>query len=404
VYRNLFAERGLADADIQAKVNRAYHQLFHGASQDEAVMVSAGQNAQGPLAYVLDVGNGDIRSEGMSYGMMIAVQMDQKQDFDALWNWAKTFMYIADASHPVHGYFAWQMRADGTAIDEMPAPDGEEYFATALLFAAHRWGNGAGVYDYGAEAQRLLTDLRHRKPINGIVNGSRTTTAVALFNPKHKMVRFTPDTGNFETNGDHTDPSYHLPAFYEAWALWGPPADREFWGQAAQASRDHFVCTTHPQTALSPDFSKFDGAPKAASWDKNTVNFRYDAWRTAMNWAMDFAWWSKDPRQVELSNRLLDFFAGQGEAYASNYQLDGTPTNQDHALGLVSTNATAALAATTPNAWRFVDALYSAAPDGQMALLQWDAVHAVAAARERQLPRVCARPVGDRPGLALPVY
>lgn len=29
-------------------------------------------------AYILDTGNDDIRSEGMSYGMMICVQMDKK--------------------------------------------------------------------------------------------------------------------------------------------------------------------------------------------------------------------------------------------------------------------------------------------------------------------------------------
>jgi oligosaccharide reducing-end xylanase len=38
------------------------------------------------------------------------------------------------------------MRPDGTAIDEMPAADGEEYFAMALLFAERRWGAGEGMY------------------------------------------------------------------------------------------------------------------------------------------------------------------------------------------------------------------------------------------------------------------
>ena len=28
----------------------------------------------------------DVRSEGMSYGMMITVQLDKKAEFDALWN------------------------------------------------------------------------------------------------------------------------------------------------------------------------------------------------------------------------------------------------------------------------------------------------------------------------------
>lgn len=361
-HRNAFAELGKPAEDVRHKIERAYQQLFHGSLEDEAVMFASGSNMRGPLAYILDVGNDDIRSEGMSYGMMIAVQLDRKRDFDSLWNWAKTYMQVSREDHPVSGYFAWKMRKNGTAVDEMPAPDGEEYFALALLFAAHRWGSGIGIYDYEEEARALLSNMRNRKPITGLVNGDRRTTGVALFNSEHKMVRFTPDTANFETNGDFTDPSYHLPAFYELWAKWGPEADRGFWAEAAQASRDFFVKVTHPVTALSPDYANFDGTPKAASWDANTATFRYDAWRTAMNWGVDAVWWAKDPRQTELSNKLLRFFSEQGARYPSTYQLDGTPTNQDHSLGLVAANAVAALAASDPVAPRFVDALYAQEP------------------------------------------
>jgi oligosaccharide reducing-end xylanase len=254
------------------------------------------------------------------------------------------------------------MRADGTAIDEMPAPDGEEYFATALLFASQRWGDGDGIYDYRREALNLLDAMKNRVEITGTVNGNRKTTGVALFHPEKKMVRFTPDTQNFQVNGDHTDPSYHLPAFYELWARWAPAADRDFWADAARTSRDFFVTVTHPRTALAPDFANFDGTPKAASWDAHTVDFRYDAWRTAMNWSVDAAWWAKDPRQTTLSNRLLAFFDALGPSYPHVFTLDGQPMNEGPALGLVAMNAVAALAATDPRAWRFVERLYAASP------------------------------------------
>jgi len=32
------------------------------------------------------------------------------------------------------------------------APDGEEYFATALIFAAKRWGDGAAPLNYSVQA------------------------------------------------------------------------------------------------------------------------------------------------------------------------------------------------------------------------------------------------------------
>jgi oligosaccharide reducing-end xylanase len=58
-----------------------------------------------------------------------------------------------------------------------------------------------------------------------------------------------------------TDPSYHLPAFYELWSRWGPKEDREFWKRAAETSRAFFVKTTNPETGLAPSYANFDGSP-----------------------------------------------------------------------------------------------------------------------------------------------
>lgn len=362
VHRNLFVERGLDDKDVQSKVKAAYKQLFHGDKDTETIMYAVKSNKNGPMAYIKDIGSGDIRSEGMSYGMMIALQMDEKEDFDAIWNWARTYMYHGDETHPDHGYFSWQMNEDGTPMDVNPAPDGEEYFAMALYFAANRWGNGKGIFNYKAQADGILTDMVHREDITGNVNGDKGTTITRLMNTDTHMVRFTPNTSNFAANSDHTDPSYHLPSFYELWALWGPEQDKAFWKRAAQVSRDFFVTVTHPQTGLNPDYASFDGKPVAASWDKNTVDFRYDAFRTAMNWSMDCAWWAKDiDRQEELSNRIQAFFQKQGiDNYKATYTLNGRSTAPHRSTGLGAMNATASLCASTPNAWRFVDELWKA--------------------------------------------
>lgn len=42
------------------------------------------------MAYIEDTGNNDARTEGMSYGMMLCVQLDMKEEFDRIWKWAKT--------------------------------------------------------------------------------------------------------------------------------------------------------------------------------------------------------------------------------------------------------------------------------------------------------------------------
>jgi len=360
-YRNLFGEAGHSKKQIQTKIDAAYQQLFHGDPQTQSVYFATGKNANGPLAYITDWNNHDVRTEGMSYGMMISVQLNHKAEFDALWNWARTYMYISDPKHPSYGYFSWSSKTDGTPNEETPAPDGEEYFVMSLYFASARWGNGPGIYDYKGQADQLLTNMRHREIISGPTKfGTRTVGPET--EEIHKMIRFVPgvERGNF------TDPSYHLPAFYELWARWGPPADRQFWAEAAEASRKFFVQTTNPETGLAPDYANFDGTPMKTRFPQSAI-FGYDAFRVASNWSVDWTWWQKAPEEQVLSDRIQKFFLSQGiDNYGDQYTLDGKELEKIHAPGLVATNAVASLAATGPQAKQFVDVLWNApVPSGQ---------------------------------------
>jgi len=55
------------------------------------------------------------------------VQMDMKNEFDRVWKWARTYMYMEDGYNK--GYFAWSCKTTGEKNDLGPAPDGEEFFA-----------------------------------------------------------------------------------------------------------------------------------------------------------------------------------------------------------------------------------------------------------------------------------
>jgi oligosaccharide reducing-end xylanase len=357
-YPDLFVEAGHSRAETEAKIDQAFQQLFHGDPETEAVYFPAGTNGNGPLAYVSDIANHDARTEGMSYGMMIAVQLNHKAEFDALWNWARTYMYISSPHHPSQGYFSWSCKVSGEPNDETPAPDGEEYFVMALYFAGNRWGNGAGIYDYKAQADELLTAMRHRTRRTGETRfGVRTVGAEV--NEEAKMIRFTPVAGK----SDFTDPSYHLPAFYELWARWGPAADRKFWAEAAQVSRDFFERTTNAKTGLNPDYANFDGTPHPIAWNPRAGDFSFDSWRTQSNWSVDWSWWGKDVRERELSDKLQAFFESKGmETYGCQFTLDGKQLDDRHAQGLTAVNAEASLAATNPRSKKFVEALWNTPP------------------------------------------
>jgi oligosaccharide reducing-end xylanase len=361
-YRNLFAEAGHSPREISAKIDSTFQQLFHGNPETQAVYFPVGKNAQGPLAYLTDWNNHDVRTEGMSYGMMISVQLDKKAEFDALWNWAKTYMYISDPKHPSFGYFSWSCKTDGSPNEETAAPDGEEYFVMSLYFAAHRWGNGTGIYNYQTQADELLHTMRHRAKMSGPTKFGPRTVGNEV-DVETKMIRFVPgvDRGNF------TDPSYHLPAFYELWARWGPLEDRAFWAQAATASRAFFVKATNPQTGLAPAYANFDGTPHATKFSQSTI-FGYDSWRTASNWSVDWSWWRKAPQEQQLSDRIQAFFRAQGLAtYGDLYALDGKSVLAHHSPGLVATNAVASLAATEAKSKEFVQALWDTPiPSGQL--------------------------------------
>jgi len=335
VYRNMLKEAGYTDAQIGQRLDYLWNRMFYGDPSTEAVYYPVGTDE----AYILDTGNDDIRSEGMSYAMMICVQMNKKTEFDRLWKWSKTKMQFQTG--PTKGYFSWQVQKDGVTRSAQPAPDGDEYFAMALMFAAGRWGNGEGMFNYWKEANYILENSMNK---GHFINSSITN----MFDEKEKQVVFVP----YAASAKHTDPSYHLPSFYQLWSYWANNK-RWFWAEVADKSREMFPKFAHPTTGLMPDYANFDGTPTGGSH----ADFRFDAWRCAMNMGMDYAWFKASEVQVTLINRLHNFFASKGvESYKNQYSLSGNELSGGaHSPGLVACNAGGALASNQKVAWEFID-------------------------------------------------
>lgn len=347
-YRNLFAELGYKQKDIDKKLKSVFESVFYG---PDKVYFEVGDS----MAYVSDIKNHDVRTEGMSYGLMIAVQFDRKDIFDRLWRWSKKYMQHQEGL--LKGYFAWSCQTDGTRNAQGPASDGELYYVTSLIFASNRWGNSTGI-NYLAEAQNILNCSMQKIGMERVA---------PLINLEHQLITFTPDP----FGGRFTDPSYHIPAFYEVWARWAEDGRSEFWRVCARKSREYLHKSIHPVTGLNPDYNNYDGTLLGS---KRVIGdaFRFDSWRVPMNIALDYSWACADRKwQQEYGNKIQNFFYSQGiDSFVDQYNVDGTTVTElldaggykklRHSLGLVATTAAVSLVCTHDKSREFVDRLWNA--------------------------------------------
>ena len=346
-YRNLFAELGYKQKDIDKKLKSVFESVFYG---PDKVYFEVGDS----MAYISDIKNHDVRTEGMSYGLMIAVQFDRKDIFDRLWRWGKKYMQHQEG--PLKGYFAWSCKTDGTRNAQGPASDGELYYVTSLIFASNRWGNSTGI-NYLAEAQNILDCSMQKIGMERVA---------PLINLEHQLIAFTPDP----FGGRFTDPSYHVPAFYEVWARWAEDGRSEFWRACARKSREYLHKSIHPVTGLNPDYNNYDGTLLGS---KRVIGdaFRFDSWRVPMNIALDYSWACADRKwQQEYGNKIQNFFYSQGiDSFVDQYNVDGTTVTEllgaggykklRHSLGLVATTAAVSLVCTHDKSREFVDRLWN---------------------------------------------
>lgn len=335
-YRNVFEELGYPEEEIAARLEGIFQTLFYGGRE-----VRIYEAVEPDMGYVTDTGNHDVRTEGMSYAMMVCVQLDKKEEFDRLWKWTKTFMYMEEGKH--QGYFAWSCDLAGNKNAWGPAPDGEEFFAMALYFASRRWGEGEGIFAYAKEADAILYACLHNR--------------YPMWDEERRLIKFIPDC-------DWSDPSYHVPHFYELFGHFAA-TDREFWREAAEASRAYLKKACHPETGLCAEYAEYDGTPYRR--DMVTFGGRHDwyysdAYRVPANLGLDYEWFGADEWECVCADRIQGFFAGLAEAEQNRiYETDGRVLAEPalHPVAITATNAQASLAAKGVYARQFVERFWN---------------------------------------------
>jgi oligosaccharide reducing-end xylanase len=348
--RNLLVEDlGRSADEVRQKLATAANRFFGiGTGEPNQLVTDQGYRLYYELpqdktqAFIWAPDSSDIRSEGMSYGMMLAVQLGLREHFDRLWKFSQTHLQYPEApGESAWGqYFKWRGTVDGAinrswpvtyAADTVPAPDGEEYFAAALYLADRRWGSD-GAVNYRAAADAIAQAM-----LDNPVEGRR----FPIIHRESNMVVFVP----FGDSNEFSDPSYHLPAFYELYAQYAAAPAAERWRALAEISRQFLVDSAHPTTGLHPDYANFDGTPN--SGNERHDEFRYDAWRVVMNMAIDYAWFSEDARMKVQVEKYHAFFAnhiGSGNVSNALFALDGSGAEGGSSTALTATLAAGALA------------------------------------------------------------
>ncbi len=337
-YPNAFRDLlGKTDAEIASKIDAAFTQLFHGDPTSESIYFTVGDDQ----AFVQDVLHGDVRSEGLGLGMLIAVELNHRDEFDRLYRYSSASLEYD--SGPNRGYFRSSCSSD-SGIVPCVDPYGHEQLATALLLAHGRWGD-SGDIDYGTEFLRLLQVARHKQDENGGIVAGVTN----LFDATTKLVVDVPD----QEGATQTRPSSVMPAYY---ALWAQATGDAFWTEAAEAARAHLTAAADADTGLLPLRAAFDGT--ALPGDDF---FGPECYRAQLNLTLDQLWAGDDTLSVDESNRLLAFFYSKGiDLYCSAYSLDGatclTPIRDG---ALIAMNGVSALSSTLPERTEFVNAVWN---------------------------------------------
>jgi len=304
-YANLFVSvSGHTQADSDAKVAAAWTALFTAGGKGAIFFNGPGSDE----SYVEDTYNNDVRTEGMSYGMTIAVQLDHQTEFDRLWAFVKAHMAQGTTGQQI----AWHVSTSGSKLATGGAPDGDEYFAAALVFAHKRWGDTSGKYNYATEAQWVLDLIRTQD-----------------FDAKSHIVQFYAGAG-------HTDGSYVLPAFYQTWACFDT-ANADFWTAAVDAGRTFFHNAADSNGVIG-DQSSYTGSTVQGPGA--------DTIRCVANIMMDHNFFNADPWQV-------DTYATKYGAY-----------EQSHASGVAQQSCNSLLGFGLPasSGKAFVDKLWSTNP------------------------------------------
>ena len=248
--------------------------------------------------------NGDCTvSEGIGYGMLITVYMDNATNntqamFDKLWTY-----YSYSANLDGNGLMNWMTHGFDRTLQTGAATDADLDVALALCMAYKQWGDAK----YQTNAITMLGKIWDREVGSNVFKPDDQGTG-NIFNPSYFAVGAARVFGQVDKNHN-----------------WASVAD----GCLSKLS----TIQANYSTGLVPDW--VDGNNSANDHNgSGTTKFGYDAVRTPWRVALDYLWFGTSSAQT-FESKILTWIKGAAVGIKGNlpdyikmeYNLDGTTTS-----------------------------------------------------------------------------
>lgn len=273
----------------------------------KARYIFCGDNCGGNLGLVFDPHRGyEAPSEGIGYGLLMAVMMDDQATFNTVYEAAYSIMLDNN------GLFHWLANNAGGISGRGSATDGDQDVATALIFAQSRVDDSAWsqhpTMPYGDEAARLLDAIYAIEIIDGM-----------YIQPGDRFGGGGQDIVNL---------SYFSPAWYR---LYDAFEGTDRWSPVIDAGYESLVSTQGSPLGLAPDWSTADGDPAYEFCDSVgrprelcSYTMYYDAIRVPWRIAVDCLWFD-EPRACDWTDTSLAFQRSlPNSAFARMYDMEGS--------------------------------------------------------------------------------
>jgi hypothetical protein len=276
-------------------------------------VVSASSVVSGGYAIKFSDTNYMTVSEGMGYGMLMAVVFaghdpNARALFDGLLAVVRTRYAYGNATYDPLGKYLmdWRLYANGTSAgDGWNAMDGDLDIAMALLMADKQWGSNTGAWNYLQEGKNTIAALKsiNMKP-DGTTKGLRTPD---VSRTSDYMI------GHFRAFAAATGDSFWNTAIDRAYWL----ADRmqSVYSAGVGLMPDFIVATNTTAPYPSPGYMG-DGN---ANEDKYWWNGCRNPWRYSSDYLL-----SGDTRWKTVTGRIVGFFQKQVAAHSGDVTYIGT--------------------------------------------------------------------------------